>query len=186
MGFVQLDDPSVSLQAMGSGLGWPVQNGTFELHVVDQATGQRSTHLVTVDPQNDSLEDVVDRINVDLGIPDVTALVGPDGQFMLRAATGREIAFSEDTSGFLAAMGVNGFFTGTDATSLAVDQDLLDDPALLSTSDDFTPGGNGAALAMVVQSGSPEVLFRAKALMTHRNKDVRVAATFVVAQYEDI
>ena len=107
------------------------------------------TYQVTVDPQTDSLDDIVDRINVDLGIPDVTALVGPDGQFMLRAATGREIAFSEDTSGFLAAMGVNGFFTGTDATSLAVDQELLDDPSLLSTSDDFTPGGNGTALAMV-------------------------------------
>lgn len=149
MGFVQLDDPSVSLQAMGSGLGWPVQNGTFELHVVDQATGQRSTHLVTVDPQNDSLEDVVDRINVDLAIPDVTASVGPNGEFQLIANTGKDLAFSADTSGFLAAMGVNGFFSGSDATNIAVDQDLLDDPSLLATSSDFTTGGNGTALAMV-------------------------------------
>ncbi len=148
-GSVELADTSANLGGSYSGLPFAIENGSFQLHVVDPASGHRSTYQVTVDPQNDSLDDIVDRINVDLAIPDVTAVAGPDGQFVLRAATGREIAFSEDTSGFLAAMGVNGFFTGTDATSLAVDQALLDDPALLSTSDDFTPGGNGAALGMV-------------------------------------
>ncbi len=148
-GFVQLDDSTVSLQALGSGLDWPVKNGTFELHVVDRSTGQRSTHVVTVDPQNDSLEDIVDRINVDLAIPDVTASVGPNGEFQLQAATGRDLTFTDDTSGFLAALGVNGFFAGGDATDIAVDQTLLDDPSLLATSADFTPGGNGTALAIV-------------------------------------
>ena len=42
-----------------------------------------------------------------------------------------------------------------------------------------------AALAMVVQSGSPEVLERARALTQHASEDVRHAASFVVAQYED-
>ena len=148
-GSIQLDDPTANLGGSYSGLPYTIENGSFQLHVVDPASGNRSTYQVTVDPQNDSLQDLVDRINVDLGIPDVTAAVGADGQFVLQAATGREIAFSDDTSGALAALGINGFFTGTDATDLAVDQALLDDPTLLSTSDDFTPGGNGAALAMV-------------------------------------
>ncbi len=43
-----------------------------------------------------------------------------------------------------------------------------------------------AALAMVVQSGSPEVLARARALLQHGSTDVRRAAEFVVAQYEDM
>jgi serine/threonine protein kinase len=43
-----------------------------------------------------------------------------------------------------------------------------------------------AALAMVVQSGSPEVLARARALLKHGSTDVRRAAEFVVAQYEDM
>lgn len=163
-GSVELADTSANLGGSYSGLPFEIENGSFQLHVVDPASGHRSTYQVTVDPQNDSLDDIVDRINIDLAIPDVTALAGPDGQFVLRAATGREIAFSEDTSGFLAAMGVNGFFTGTDATSLAVDQDLLDDPSLLSTSDDFTPGGNGAALAMVSLEESPVDAFGGRSL----------------------
>ena len=148
-GYVRLDDPNVSLEALGSGLEWPVQNGTFELHVVDQSTGQRSTHLVTVDPQNDSLADIVNQINNELAIPDVTASVGPNGEFRIEGATGRDVTFTADTSGFLAALGVNGFFSGNDATNIAVDQTLLDDPSLLATASDFTPGSNGTALAMV-------------------------------------
>lgn len=42
-----------------------------------------------------------------------------------------------------------------------------------------------AALAMVVQSGDPQVLARAKALRGHRDADVRRAAEFVVAQFDE-
>ncbi len=163
-GSIQLDDPTANLGGSYSGLPYTIENGSFQLHVVDPASGNRSTYQVTVDPQNDSLQDLVDRINVDLAIPDVTAAVGADGQLVLQAATGREIAFSEDTSGVLAALGINGFFTGTDATDLAVDQALLDDPSLLSTSDDFTPGGNGAALAMVGLEEAPVDAFGGRSL----------------------
>ena len=163
-GSIRLEDPAANLNGDFSGLPWPIENGSFQLHVVDPASGNRTTHQVSVDPQNDSMQDIVDRINVDLGIPDVTASVTADGEFRLVAATGREIAFSDDSSGFLAAVGVNGFFTGTDATDLAVDQALLDDPSLMSTSTDFTPGGNDAALAMVALEEKPIDAFNGRSL----------------------
>lgn len=163
-GSIRLEDPAANLNGDFSGLPWPIENGSFQLHVVDPASGNRTTHQVSVDPQNDSMQDIVDRINIDLGIPDVTASVTADGEFRLVAATGREIAFSDDSSGFLAAVGVNGFFTGTDATDLAVDQALLDDPSLMSTSTDFTPGGNDAALAMVALEEKPIDAFNGRSL----------------------
>jgi flagellar hook-associated protein 1 FlgK len=49
----------------------------------------------------------------------------------------------------LAGLGVNGLFTGTNASEITVDQSVLDDPSLLATSKDFTSGGNDTALAIV-------------------------------------
>ncbi|MAD78390.1 MAG: flagellar hook-associated protein FlgK [Planctomycetaceae bacterium] len=148
-GSIGLADPAANLNGSYSGLPWAIENGTFEIHVVDPESGNRTTHQVAVDPQNDSMQDVVDRINLEIGGTEVSASITANGEFKIAAATGRQIAFSDDSSGFLAAVGVNGFFTGTDAADLAVAGDLLDDPSLLSITNDFTPGGNGAALAMV-------------------------------------
>ena len=163
-GNIRLEDPTANLNGSYSGLPWPIENGSFQLHIVDPSSGNRTTHQVVVDPQNDSLQDIADRINLDIGSPDVTASVTADGEFRLVASSGREVAFSEDTSGFLAGVGVNGFFSGTDATDLAVDQSLLDDPSLLSTSDDFTPGGNGAAMQMVALENKPIDAFNGRSL----------------------
>lgn len=43
-----------------------------------------------------------------------------------------------------------------------------------------------AALAIVAQTGAPEVLERARRLRKHTSEEVRHAATFVVSQYEDV
>ncbi|MAD19782.1 MAG: flagellar hook-associated protein FlgK [Planctomycetaceae bacterium] len=142
-------DANENLNAAGSGLPWEIRNGVFELHVVNASTGLRATYQVAVDPDEMSLQDLVDRINVDLGVADATASIGPSGEFRITAAAGHEIAFSDDSSGVLAGLGVNGLFTGTNATDLTVDQAVLDDPSLLATSSDFTSGGNTTALAIV-------------------------------------
>ena len=43
---------------------------------------------------------------------------------------------------------MNAFFTGQNASDIAVDQALLDNPGLLAASSDFTPGGNGIAIGI--------------------------------------
>ena len=142
-------DATESLNADASGVPWEVRNGVFQLHVVNSSTGLRDTYQVAVDPENMSLQDLVDRINVELGVTDATASIGPSGEFRITADAGHEIAFSDDSSGALAALGVNGFFTGSNAAEIRVDQALLDDPSLLATSSDFTSGGNAVALQIV-------------------------------------
>ncbi|MDG2133977.1 MAG: flagellar hook-associated protein FlgK [Phycisphaerales bacterium] len=142
-------DADENLNATGSGVPWEIRNGVFELHVVNASTGLRATYQVAVDPNEMSLQDLVDRINVDLGVSDATASIGPSGEFRITAGPGHEIAFSDDSSGVLAGLGVNGLFTGSNAREITVDAALLDDPSLLATSKDFTSGGNDSALAIV-------------------------------------
>jgi flagellar hook-associated protein 1 FlgK len=51
-----------------------------------------------------------------------------------------QISFANDTSGALASLGINTFFTGTDAFSLGINQAVANDPATFATS----AGGIGA------------------------------------------
>jgi flagellar hook-associated protein FlgK len=60
-----------------------------------------------------------------------------------------EITFvGEDTSNFLAAAGVNSFFTGYNARTLQVNKNIIDNVALLAISSDGTAGNNATAFKL--------------------------------------
>ncbi|MEM6560836.1 MAG: flagellar basal body rod C-terminal domain-containing protein, partial [Planctomycetota bacterium] len=56
--------------------------------------------------------------------------------------------FSDDTSGVLGALGINRFFDGDTATTIAVDEKLNADPTLLAAARNGEPGDNGTARAI--------------------------------------
>ena len=66
-----------------------------------------------------------------------------------------DVFASTDTSGFLSAVGLNSFFTGTTATTLSVSSRLMGDPSLISTSlgADVTNNDNIARMAGLVDEG---------------------------------
>ncbi|MDZ4686319.1 MAG: flagellar basal body rod C-terminal domain-containing protein, partial [Planctomycetaceae bacterium] len=66
------------------------------------------------------------------GVSNIAATVNPDGTLKIDAAEGYSFAFSEDSSGALAVLGVNTFFTGKDANDIAVRAALHDQPGLLA------------------------------------------------------
>ena len=169
-------DADENLNATGSGVPWEIRNGVFELHVVNASTGLRATYQVAVDPDEMSLQDLVDRINVDLGVSDATASIGPSGEFRITAGPGHEIAFSDDSSGVLAGLGVNGLFTGANAREITVDAALLDDPSLLATSKDFTSGGNDTALAIVELENRANDAFGGRSLREKWQSEVNTLA----------
>ena len=68
--------------------------------------------------------DLGDGVEISLGIGEINS---GDTFEVVRAA-------KSDTSGVLSSLGLNSFFTGTDATSIAVNQSILDDPNRLATS----------------------------------------------------
>src|SRR5690606_19767498 len=59
-----------------------------------------------------------------------------------------ELSFSQDTSGVLAALGINSFFTGTNARTIALNTTIKDRPALLAAARNGEKGDNQTALAI--------------------------------------
>ena len=75
-----------------------------------------------------------------------------------------EFSFSQDTSGALAAVGVNNFFTGSDARDIAVNAALKTKPSLLAAAKNGNAGDNQTALAIAgLESAKLAALFGAAA-----------------------
>ncbi len=148
-------DTTVNLNNVDSGLEYQVDNGSFFIHVTHQATGVRTSHQINVNGNADSLDDLINEINVAVGVPNVTAGTGLGNVLTLTAATGFEISFSDDTSGALAALGVNTFFTGFSGSTMGINQRIEGNPNLLAAGTGHVPGSNDTALALADLQNTP-------------------------------
>jgi flagellar hook-associated protein 1 FlgK len=146
---VRVDDSTVPLDAAAAGVDVPVQNGSFVLHLRDKVGGNTTSTIIDVPLDGTaggmSLDDLAAQIDA---VGGVSASVSAGRLTIGADATSQEIVFSEDTSGVLSSLGMASFFTGKGAADLAVSATLKDDPSRLAASNDNTPGGNGAALAI--------------------------------------
>src|SRR5262249_8076567 len=66
------------------------------------------------------------------------------------------ITFSQDSSHALAALGINTFFSGSNAGNLAINQTVAADPNLLAASQNGLPGDNSNALAIAHFNKTPQ------------------------------
>ncbi|HYC99602.1 MAG TPA: flagellar hook-associated protein FlgK [Phycisphaerales bacterium] len=83
-------------------------------------------------------------------VPNLTATIDVDGRLQVTAAAGSTVSFVDDTSGALAAMGINCYFTGSNAQDMGVSADLADNSLLnVTTLDGTTPNASGIAMAVV-------------------------------------
>ncbi len=125
-----------------SDLPFSAANGGFLITVKNSATG--ATETVRIDVDLDGLDNTgaagfdddssVASIAADIsGVNNLTATVKPDGTISITAQTGYEFSFSEDTSGALAVLGINTYFTGKNARDIGVRQALQDKPETLNT-----------------------------------------------------
>jgi flagellar hook-associated protein 1 len=154
--------PDATLNSAEAGLTKPPHNGSFYITVADKATGTPVAHRIEVnfdDPAaGTSLQSLVDDINTQVdGVTASVTLTAADGftfSFGYDGQTARA-----DTSGVLAALGVNNFFTGSDARSIAVSDSLHDDPRLLAAASVFLPGdGENARRIASLDSQATEIL----------------------------
>jgi flagellar hook-associated protein 1 FlgK len=146
----QVDDATVALNDSGSGLKFSPTHGSFVVHVRNKSTGLTTSTLVQVDLDgsggNDTtLNSLVSALD---GIADISAS-NLGGKLRLQAdSSDVQISFSQDSSGALAALGVNSFFTGSDASSIALHQTLKEQPHLLAAAKNGEEGDNQTALAI--------------------------------------
>jgi len=77
-----------------------------------------------------SAEDIVAAL---AAIPGLTAQFTPDGKLDIRAQQGFDFAFSDDTSGALALLGINSYFSGDSAANIGIRSEIANDPTRLGT-----------------------------------------------------
>jgi flagellar hook-associated protein 1 FlgK len=143
------------------GLPFEVENGGFNVTVRNASTGEAQTVRINVDldgidstgaagtGDDTSLEDIRDALNA---AGNISASINANGTLSIEAANGYDFSFSEDSSGVLAVLGVNTYFTGTDAASINVRQALIDQPTLLAAGRMVggEPNDNGTAMAITL------------------------------------
>lgn len=151
-----MNDPA---NATFADLPFRAQSGSFLVTVRHAATGSSQTVRITVDldgrtsaglvgtDDDTSVEDLRTALDA---IDNLSATVNGSGQLRLEAAAGYEIGLAEDSSGVLAVLGVNTFFTGDDASDIGVRRELLSQPGLIAAGRTVAgqPVENGAALAI--------------------------------------
>ncbi len=148
-----LNDPN---NVAFSELPFAAGNGSFKVLVTDKATGQTQTVSIDIDldgidntgapgfGDDTTLADVQAALDA---VPNLTATLNANGQISISASPGFEFGFKDDSSGVLAAVGINTYFTGTNARDIGVRQQLIDNPNFLVAGAE--EGSNEAALAIV-------------------------------------
>lgn len=128
-----------------AGLPFTPQTGSFQVVTYRLIDGRR-VRLKTIDvfvnltgqePQT-TLTDVAATLDA---VDGLSAQVTPEGNLRIWTDSAEEeFAFANDTSGLLAAIGLNTFFSGSSAAGLGVSQTLRKDPSKFAASQ----GGVGA------------------------------------------
>ncbi|XVJ58507.1 MAG: flagellar hook-associated protein FlgK [Tepidisphaera sp.] len=133
-----LNDPA---NTSFSRLPFAASNGGFSITVKQPNSSQSTTVRIDVDldgltaaglpgtSDDTSLEDIRAALGAVSGI---TATITSEGKLKIDADAGVEFSFSEDSSSVLAVLGVNAYFTGTDASTIGVREDLLTSPDSLA------------------------------------------------------
>ena len=133
-GAFAVDETAVALDE--AGLTFTPVNGSFQVMIHNRRTGLTETTDIQVDlngmGDDTTLEDLVTQLDA---VDGVSATITATRHVQITSeSSDQELAFAEDTSGVLAALGINTFFSGTDALSMGVSTALTDDPAKFAAS----------------------------------------------------
>ncbi len=125
-----------------SALPYRATSGSFTVTIKNAQTGSSQSIQVPVDldgltsalapgfADDTSLSSLTAYLNAN--VPNLNASITGDGKLKLDAASGYQVSFSDDTSGILATLGVNTYFTGTNASDIKVRSVLESQPGLLA------------------------------------------------------
>ena len=119
-GSYSIDDTSAMLSNCGYSFEDNIQAGDIQFITYDADGEVLTSASLSIDPATDSLDTFITDMQTAFGT-ELAASVNSDGQLVLTAGTGLTFEIAGDTSGLLAAAGVNTYFTGTDAGDIALD-----------------------------------------------------------------
>ncbi|BDQ35506.1 flagellar hook-associated protein FlgK [Pseudodesulfovibrio portus] len=151
-GSYEVEDSSALLSNSGLYFADQAASGEIQLITYDEDGAVSTSAILAFDLDSDSLDDLVADINAAFG-GELTASINADGQFQLDASGDMTFEIAGDTTNLMAALGVNTYFTGTDASTIAVDSYAAQDVSHInagSVGDDglVASGSNDVATAI--------------------------------------
>jgi len=159
-----------------AGLKFTPVNGSFQILVYDTENETTTTTDIHVhllgDDTDTSLQGLADQINQ---ISSLKATVTSDGKLTITSQSDdQQFAFANDTSGVLAALGINTLFTGSTAGDLGVNEAISSDPAKFAASQ----GGIGADTKNAVALAG----FSDKSIASHNDESITTVYDRLVAK----
>jgi flagellar hook-associated protein 1 FlgK len=163
-GTTQVADPTAPLNTTTAGTGLPsaVTNGTFTMYITNSATGLTTPEVIPVNVNGTGTPTTLNSLAASITAAGggVITADGSSGQLVITSnnsnttfsfgADGTTAANGSpngaDTSGVLAALGVNTFFSGSNASNIAVNSTLAANQSLLATARGSVANGNAQVL----------------------------------------
>ncbi len=158
-GTYAVTDPAAALNV--AGLTFTPSNGSFLITVLDKNTNQQTVAQINVNLSGLGVQTTLNGLAAQISaVPNLSAVVQPDGTLQIAATSDNyNFTFSEDNSGTLAALGINGFFTGKNAADIEVNADLVADPQLVACAKNNLPGDGSNAAAISLLRTAPASSF---------------------------
>lgn len=127
-----------------------LEDGLFRLHLVSPDNEFLETYEVELRPGQDTVSDIVERINATIANPNLLeARLNDDGTVSIEAKGPHSFVLGDDETGFSALMGFNNFFENLQgAQDFRVNPKLRRNPNLIATGKGLLPGDNSVALAI--------------------------------------
>lgn len=150
-----VDDSSAPLDE--AGLAFQPGSGSFQLLVQDKQTGETRTEMVPIDLDGLDSDTTLEGLAASLdAIDGLSAAITSAGKLTLTSdSANSQFAFADDTSGVLAALGINTFFGGSTALDIHVQDYLNDDPSKLAVSQGGIGQDSDNAVALAAFADKP-------------------------------
>ncbi len=147
-GATSVANSAAVLNSAASGLNPAPTNGSFVIHVTG-TDGTSVSTLVPISLKGKATDTTLNSLMATLnGVSGVSASIVNGALKISATAAGTTLSFSQDSSGALASLGINTFFTGSSAQDIAVNPVLVADPDQLAAAKNGDAGDNGTALAI--------------------------------------
>jgi len=170
-------DPALALNAGGVGLDITPQNGSFLITVTDDA-GRSTVTQIDVDLDGVGTDTTLNDVAAALDAVDhLSASVTADGRLSITADPGASFTFSQDSSHVLAALGINTFFSGSDASDISINPLLANSPERLAVATENLEGdGSNAGRIAALANEISATLGGSQSLMDFYNSIVGAVA----------
>lgn len=166
-----------------AGLPFAPQHGSFQVKVRNVVTGATTVSVVAVDLDGVGVETSLSALQTALnGLDHVTATITLDGRLQLTADHGYELRFGQDTSGVLAALGINTFFTGRDSGDFGLRSELLQDQRYLASGRGGGPADNTNLLELASFFDQPLKAFDGSSLNQYHTQIIGGLAQSAAAE----